>query len=160
METTSQPNETGTGKFLEWFIFSESRQVYNPTLPHWRQLVMVSAAASCCCCRLLWTLLMWSASRRRPTTALPQRVHTNRSPDIRGLGTQENLCCKPVFWIQKTLNLDPDTGFWPNLDLDPDPGLPYVFNFGEKKIKNSFGGNKFLYTNFLQKKLSEKNGRR
>ena len=38
----------------------------------------------------------------------------------------------------------PDTGFWPNLDMDPDPGLPYVFNFGEKKIKNSFGGNKFL----------------
>ena len=22
-----------------------------------------------------------------------------------------------------TLNLDPDPGFWPNLDPDPDPGL-------------------------------------
>ena len=28
-----------------------------------------------------------------------------------------------------TLNLDPDPGFWPNLDLDPDPdpGLNYKF---------------------------------
>ena len=30
-----------------------------------------------------------------------------------------------------TLNLDPDLGFWP--DLDPDPGLCYPFN---KKRKN------------------------
>ena len=30
-----------------------------------------------------------------------------------------------------TLNLDPDTGFWPNLDPDPS----YAINF---KIKNSF----------------------
>ena len=26
-----------------------------------------------------------------------------------------------------TLNLDPDPGFWPNLDPDPDPGLNYQF---------------------------------
>ena len=27
----------------------------------------------------------------------------------------------------KTLNLDPDPGFWPNLDPDLDPGLNYQF---------------------------------
>ena len=26
-----------------------------------------------------------------------------------------------------TLNLDPDPGFWPNLDPDPDPELYYQF---------------------------------
>ena len=38
-----------------------------------------------------------------------------------------------------TLNLDPDSKFWPQLDLnpvtDPDPGFCYQF---EKKKKNSF----------------------
>ena len=29
---------------------------------------------------------------------------------------------KPVFKDPNTLNLDPDSGFWPNLDPDSDPG--------------------------------------
>ena len=30
--------------------------------------------------------------------------------------------CRPSVVDPNTLNLDPDSGFWPNLDPDPDPG--------------------------------------
>ena len=35
----------------------------------------------------------------------------------------------------KTFNLDPDPGFWPNLDPDPDPGLYCTINFKRKNLK-------------------------
>ena len=40
-----------------------------------------------------------------------------------------------------TLNLDPDPGFWPNLDPDPDPGPD---QFGKKKFKIILEKNNFL----------------
>ena len=42
-----------------------------------------------------------------------------------------------------TLNLDPDPGFWPNLDPDPDPD-PGPDQFGKKKFKIILEKNKFL----------------
>ena len=35
-----------------------------------------------------------------------------------------SLVCSVVDPIPNTLNLDPDPEFWPNMDTDPDPGLP------------------------------------
>ena len=48
----------------------------------------------------------------------------------------------------KTLNLDPDLEFWPN--LDPDPGLCYTVHFG-KKIQIFFREKQFsLKITFLK----------
>ena len=45
--------------------------------------------------------------------------------------------------------LDPDPGFWPNLDSDPDPGPdpdPGLYNqFLKKKIKNNFTEKQILF---------------
>ena len=45
-----------------------------------------------------------------------------------------------------TLNLDPDPGFWPNLDPDPDPGPDpaYYYQFLKKKFKIILEKNNFL----------------
>ena len=55
----------------------------------------------------------------------------------------------------KTLNLEPDPGFWPNLDpdpgfwpnLDPDPGL--YNQFWKKKFKISLDKNNFYETSIF-----------
>ena len=65
-----------------------------------------------------------------------------------------------------TLNLDPDPGFWPNLDQDPDPDPgpdldPGLYNqFWKKKFKiilekNDFLWNKYIFLNY-KNKLSPK----
>ena len=73
------------------------------------------------------------------------------------LQKQKHCFCASVV-DPNTFNLDPDPGFWPNLDPDPDPGLYNQFWKKKFKIileKNNFLWNKYIFLNY-KNKLSPK----
>ena len=78
---------------------------------------------------------------------------------------KKKLTFTQCFGSKNNIELDPDPGFWPNMDPypvpdpDPDPDPGFCFQFGKKKLKIILEKTNFLYKStgiFFKNKMSHK----